>query len=296
MMNRFLVSIVGLSAAALGLSVAISAQNKTQPTWPDVNWRLKPITDQNKKPAPRHSIAGSWSSAGGPDAGTMAAGIQLHPNNGKPENMLPFTPKGLALYKTHKPTEGVDAVPPGQQNDPRNECEPLGFPRWNHYSMRFNQIFQDDSKIAILYHYDNRWRIIWTDGRPLPKVVDGGVLVDGQLREQRWMGYSVGKWIDDTTLQVETVGTLPEDRVWLDNSGRPVSDQVQVTETFRRLDYDTLEWDETVNDPIMYTKPIDALKMRFRLQDSNTGENENICSPGNYKLYNDAFGNAEDNK
>jgi hypothetical protein len=92
---------------------------------------------------------------------------------------------------------------------------------------------------------------------------------------------------------VQTVGTMPEDRVWLDNTGRPISDKALVTETFRRPDYDTLEWSETISDPVMYSKPFDALKMAFRLQDSNVEENENICSPTNYQNYLDAIGNQE---
>jgi hypothetical protein len=44
-----------------------------------------------------------------------------------------------------------------------------GIPRYNHYNVRLTQIFQDATKVAILYHYDNRWRIIWTDGRKLPR-------------------------------------------------------------------------------------------------------------------------------
>jgi hypothetical protein len=297
MLNRLLILTVALSCGTPLISVSLLAQNKpAKPTWPDVDWHKPPITAQNRKPAPRHSIAGSWATVGGPDAGTQAGGVQLKPNNGKPGNQLPYTPHGLEVYKTHKPTEGVDLVPPPEQNDPRNLCEPLGFPRWNHYSNRLAQIFQDESKVAILYHYDNRWRIIWTDGRPLPKLMDGGVEIDGQVREQRWMGYSVGRWVDDYTLEVQTVGTMPEDLVWLDNTGRPISDQVQVSETLRRVDYDTLEWSETINDPKMYTKPWDTLKMRYRLQDSNIMENENICSPALYKQYLDVFSNKATKK
>src|SRR5260370_42642022 len=106
----------------------------------------------------------------------------------------------------------------------------------------------------MLYPYDSRWRIIWIDGRPLPKALDGGAEIDGQFREQRWMGYSVGNWLDDYTLEVQTVGTMPEDRVWLDNTGRPLSDRLRVTETFRRLEYDTLGWAETLADPLMQRK------------------------------------------
>ena len=289
MPNRFVALVAGLLPVVIvTIPLAVWAQNKPKVTWPDVNWS-KP---DPKKPAPKHNIAGSWSTAGGPDEGTQAGGVQLHPNNGKPENNPPYTAHGLEMYKQAKPTEGINLVPPAQQNDPRNLCEPLGFPRWNHYSLRFTRIFQDDAKVMILYHWNNVWRTIWIDGRPLPKLVDGGVEVDGAFREARWMGYSVGKWLDDNTLEVQTVGTMPEDRVWLDNTGRPVSDKVVTTERFRRVDNDTLEWSTTVNDPVMYTRPWDTIKFTMRLQDINVDENENICSPRLYREYNETFGNA----
>ena len=43
-------------------------------------------------------------------------------------------------------------------------------PRTNHYNLNVTQIFQDEYKVAILYQYDNRWRVIWTDGRELPET------------------------------------------------------------------------------------------------------------------------------
>ena len=86
---------------------------------------------------------------------------------------------------------GADAVLPTQDNDPKNRCEPLGVPRYNHYNIRVTQIFQDDYKVAILYQYHNRWRVIWTDGRELPKLVDGGVQIGDEVREQRFFGHQV---------------------------------------------------------------------------------------------------------
>jgi hypothetical protein len=217
--------------------------------------------------------------------------VQLHPNDGKPENQLPYTPYGLQLYKQHKALEGLNAVPPAENNDPRVRCEPLGVPRYNHYDLGI-QIFQDQYKVAILYQYDNRWRTIWTDGRPLPKLLDGGVEIDGEYREQRWFGYSVGKWLDDHTLEVQTVGTMPEDRVWLDNTGRPISDQLHLTETFRRLDNDTLEWSETIDDPKIYTKPWQAMKLQMRLQDGRIDGMNRYCSPSEIDAYNKAYGDS----
>src|SRR6266852_3649384 len=269
MRNPIFLVMIGLFVAVLALPVNTLAQNSSPNSspggWLNPDWTKPPITEANRKPAPRRSLAGTWGPAQGPGSGTQAAGVQLKPNNGKPENQLPYTPGGLELYRSHKALEGADAVLPGQDNDPRNRCEPLGIPRYNHYNVRLTQIFQDEYKIAMLYQYDNRWRIIWTDGRELPKLVDGAVQIGGEVREQRFFGYSVGRWVDDYTLEVQTVGTLPEDRVWLDSTGRPISDQARVTETFRRVDNDTLVWSETIDDPKLYTKPWEAMRLPMRL-------------------------------
>src|SRR5207245_8091137 len=53
---------------------------------------------------------------------------------------------------------------------------------------------------------------------------------------------------------VQTVGMMPEDRVWLDTAGRPISDQLRVEERFHRVDHDHLEMTVTIDDPKMYTK------------------------------------------
>ena len=280
--------------AALAFQIPASAQNEqneSKATWPDPVWNKAPIAPANRKPAPKRNLTGMWGTLGA-GSGIQAGGVQMKPNNGKPENALPFTPYGLELYKSHKALEGADAVLPVQTNDPRNKCEPLGIPRYNHYNVRLTQIFQDDYKVAILYHYDNRWRVIWTDGRPLPKVLDGAVELDGQIREQRFFGYSVGKWLDDYTFQVDTVGTMPEDRVWLDSTGRPISDQVHVTETFHRISADEMEWSETIDDPKIYTKPWETMKMPLRLQDPRTDIMEYYCSPVEAENYNKRFGSA----
>ena len=301
MRKRLLLLVVVPLMAAVAFQIAASAQNaqtaqsSPKQTWPDPVWNKPPIPPANRKPAPKRNLTGMLGTIG-PASGTQAGGVQLKPNNGKPENALPYTPYGLELYKSHKALEGFDAVLPTENNDPRNKCEILGVPRYNHYNVRLTQIFQDDYKVVILYHYDNRWRVIWTDGRPLPKVLDGAVELDGQIREQRFFGYSVGKWLDDYTFQIDTVGTQPEDRVWLDSTGRPISDQVHVTETFHRISADEMEWSETINDPKIYTKPWEALKMPLRLQDPRTDIMEYYCSPQDQDNYNRVFRNATTGK
>ena len=295
MRNPLWVLMVGLLSVAL-FPVDPFAQNRSRQTWPEPVPARPPIAEKDKKPAPRRSLVGMWGAiAGNRQVTNQSYGVQLQPNDGKPENQPPYTPYGLQLFKTHKPLEGLDAVPPAFNNDPRVRCEPLGVPRDNHYDLGI-QIFQDEYKVAMLYQYDNRWRIIWTDGRPLPKLVDGGVEIDGEYRERRWFGYSVGKWLDDYTLEVQTVGTMPEDRVWLDNAGRPISDQLRITETFRRLDNDDLEWSETIEDPKVYTRPWQTMKLSMTLQDPRIDVMTRYCSPSEIEAYNKTYGDSASGK
>ena len=104
----------------------------------------------------------------GPGAGIQANGVQAMPNDGKPEHQLPYTSYGLQVYKSHHALEGADAVLPKFYDDPRDKCEPMGFPRANFYNLRETQILQNEFKVVILYQYATTWRVVWTDGRPLP--------------------------------------------------------------------------------------------------------------------------------
>lgn len=243
-------------------------------------------------PAPPHDISGTWTPANGPNDGIQPYGAKAMPNDGKPEHQLPYTPYGLETYKSHKPLIGADEVAPSDYNDPRDKCEPIGFPRADLYYLRELQILQNEYKVAVLYQYAATWRVIWTDGRALPKLADGGVMVGKEVRESRYYGYSVGKWVDDTTLVVQTVGMMPEDRVWLDLSGRPISDAARVEERFHRVNHDRLELTVTIDDPKMYTKPWIAMnKFPMRLEDPRSDVMEVYCSPMEMERYNKLFGN-----
>ena len=198
----------------------------------------------------------------------------------------------MEVYKSHHALEGADAVLPGFYDDPRDKCEPLGFPRANFYNLRETQILQNPYKIVILYQYDTKWRVIWTDGRPVPQLIDGGVKAGKELKESRFYGYSVGRWLDDTTLVVDTVGMMPEDRVWLDTAGRPISDQAHVIETFHRVNRNRLEWSVTIDDPKMYTKPWVAMnKFPMMLEDPHRDVMEQYCSLTEMENYNKLFAN-----
>ena len=290
MLNRSSVITILLASVLIVASLAF-AQGERSQQGAAAKAQKETATDQKSGPVPRHDISGTWAPANGPSDGIQANGVKAMPNDGKPEHQLPYTPYGLQLYKSHHALEGADAVLPGQFNDPRDKCEPLGFPRMNFYNLRETQILQNDYKIAMLYEYGTAWRVIWTDGRPLPKVVEGGVQIGSEVKEPRYYGYSVGKWVDDTTLTVETTGMMGEDRVWLDTAGRPISDKLRVEERFHRVDRNHLEWSVTIDDPKIYTKPWVAMKnFPMVLEDAHRDVMEQYCSPSEMERYNQLFG------
>jgi hypothetical protein len=282
--------IVVVSAVVLS-SVATAQNERPQQSTAAQEQKATSVADQKTAPAPRHDISGTWEPANGPSDGIQADGVKAMPNDGKPQHQLPYTPYGEQVYKSHHALEGADAVLPGEFNDPRDKCEPMGFPRMNFYNLRETQILQNEYKIAMLYEYATTWRVIWTDGRELPKLVDGGVMIGKETKEPRYYGYSVGKWVDDTTLVIQTTGMMGEERVWLDTAGRPISDQLRVEERLHRVDHDHLEWSVTIDDPKMYTKPWIAMnKFPMRLENPHKDVMEQYCSPSEMERYNKIFG------
>ncbi|PYU22323.1 MAG: hypothetical protein DMG32_18535 [Acidobacteria bacterium] len=212
------------------------------------------------------------------------------PADGKPGHEPPFTPEGQKAYLANKPTFGYRQVPPVQTNDPMPGCDPQGFPRIALHNFRTSWIMHNPDNVVILYEFNKKWRVIWTDGRALPKNSEEpswSYLPD--LPESRWWGYSVGKWIDDYTLEAESNGF--NDKTWLDNAGRPHSNALHVIERYHRVDAKHLEMTIIIDDPKYYTKPWVALdRLSLRLQSPGFDFFEQECSPSQTKEYNEFYG------
>ena len=272
MVKRFTAAMIFLGALTSGLAHAQTVRQ------PGAVYDFD-VKGQKSAPAPPHSISGDWEPAKGPGDAIQANGAKAMPSDGKPEHDLHFTPLGEEAFKAHKPGFGVTAVPTAFINDPVDICDPQGFPRIVLHNFRTSQIVQTSNQVLILYEFNKKWRVIWTDGRPLPKDP-----------EPRWWGYSVGKWVDANTFVAQTVGL--DERTWLDNAGRPHSDALRVEERYHRVDRDHLEMTITINDPKMYMKPWVALdKLSLRLQPRGFDIMEMECSPSETAEYNKEFGN-----
>jgi hypothetical protein len=277
MLNSSVVTKVLLTALFFApLAVFAQVASTDEPPPPIDGWG-KPMPEPAKNPkaaaAPRHDISGTWEPANGFLDGLQPAGTKAMPEDGKPEHQLPYTAAGLAALKQNKPTIGPRGVLPANANDPAADCDPPGFPREDLFQLRTTQILQTPRSVHILYEYGRVWRVIWTDGRELP--------IDA---EPRWYGYSVGKWVDDNTLVVESSGM--DERTWLDFVGRPHSADLRVEERFHRVNKDRLELTVTITDPQMYTKSWVALdKFPMMLEPPDFDVREMICSASEEAKY-----------
>lgn len=120
--------------------------------------------------------------------------------------------------------------------DPSYKCMPLGVPRLGPPS----EIVQTPKATYFLYNSRNVYRVIPTDGRQ-----------HNRDAERMAMGDSIGHW-ESSTFVVD-VANFTED-TWLDGDGSFHTENMHVLERFTRRG-NTLEYQVTVEDPAVMTKP-----------------------------------------
>jgi hypothetical protein len=98
---------------------------------------------------------------------------------------------------------------------------------------------------------------------------------------QKWLGDSIGHWEGDT-LVVETVNVNPKNRF------RGSSENVKVTERFRRVDASTILYRATIDDPAAYAKP---WTLEYPFLATSGPVYEYACHEGNYSMQ-DILGGA----
>ncbi len=106
-----------------------------------------------------------------------------------------------------------------------------------------NEIVQAPGYVALRNEMIHETRIIPLDGRPhLSRVI------------RQYMGDSIGRWEGDT-LVVETTNLT--DKTGAGANGRAIfhSDALRLTERFMRVDANTLRYELTIDDPVMWTRP-----------------------------------------
>jgi len=147
-----------------------------------------------------------------------------------------------------------------RKDSPLARCLPVSVPYHNFFNL--TQFVQTPAVLVMRYESPNSpHRVIYTDGRPLP--------VDPN---PTWLGYSIGRWEGDT-LVITTAGF--NDRGWLDSAGHPQTESLRLTERIRRRDFGHMEFETTIDDPAVFSKPFTITRERGLAPDTDILED--VC-------------------
>ena len=149
-------------------------------------------------------------------------------------------------------------------------CMPLVPPQSWGVPYQF-QILQGANYVAIFHEYPGTFRIIPTDGSPHPVDPDPS-----------WLGDSVGRWEGDT-LVVDTIGFNEKTEL----QGYRHTEALHMVERFRRTDFDTIQYELTIEDSNVFEKPWTVTRT-FALRPDLKRIDEFICE--NNRDYRPLFG------
>jgi hypothetical protein len=220
---------------------------------------------------------GHWVEMGQPSRRTS---LLVSPANGRLPEM---TAEGKRLsnmmrssWRQNQPFDWVTDF------DTWDRCITRGMPA-SMLPMQYNngiRIFQAPGLVAIQLEMIHETRIIPTDGR---------ASVPTQI--QNWMGESRGHWEDGNTLVVETTNFKPGPSATNivttgspPQNDTPISTDARVTERFTMTGADTIVYEMTHNDPVIFTAPW-TVRLDWQ-RDDDYGFFEYACHEGNVQVRN----------
>lgn len=181
-------------------------------------------------------LSGVWMHGLAGKAATVEGGLPpaLREFNVKDEAPPPFQP--WAAAKVNNLSEVKAELGRASVN-----CMPRGVPGMFVTDPYPIQLIQTPGQLVQLDELNNNWRVIPLDGRQHSKDPD-----------PQFNGEGIGHWEGDT-LVIDTVGI--DERTWNNLTGWFHSDQEHVVERLTRTDVNYLNYQVTIEDPKVLTKP-----------------------------------------
>lgn len=181
---------------------------------------------------------------------------------------IPYKPEAKALREQNR------ANAPG--HDAEAMCYLPGIPRATYINLPFQIIQGEKGDMLMAYEYHGTNRVIHMKDVEVPPI-------------DTWMGTSYGSWEGDT-LKVVTLAQSPGDVklpggalepgvTWLDRTGNYLTNTGAVTETFKLIDKDHIQYTATIDDPSIYTKPWTISMPLYRRIEPNAQLLEFNCVP-----------------
>lgn len=169
-------------------------------------------------------------------------------------NEIPYKPEALAKKKENAQKWLTD--------DPEIKCYLPGVPRANYLPYPF-QIIQPPQPADILFTYEfaSATRIIRMNSKETSPA-------------ESWMGWAHGRW-EGETLVVEV--TDFNDQTWFDRAGNYHSDALHVTERYTARSSEILDYEATIDDPNVFTRPWKIRMPLYRRVEQNPRLTEYKC-------------------
>jgi hypothetical protein len=184
---------------------------------------------------------------------SLGAAFSVPPGLGVVEGgEIPYLPAALEKKKTN----GASWM----KLDPEVKCYMPGIPRATYMPYPF-QIVQSSDNILMTYEFASASRIVRLNAKeesPAPA----------------WMGWSIGRW-DGETLVIEVTDHMED--TWFDRAGNYHSDALKVTERYTATDENTLQYQATIEDPKVFSRPWTISMPLYRRREPNMQLMEYKC-------------------
>ena len=196
---------------------AASAQPDLQGVWRAWNLAKYDLEDHGAKP--------------GVPAGR---GFVVDPADGR----IPYQP--AALEKRRQNYENTKNPDPWKNADPFVKCYLPGIPRMTYLGWPF-QIIQTPDYVTFVYEWAHKKRVVPLHAPSPPSEGDTA-----------WMGMARGHY-EGNSLVINL--TNFNSYTWFDMAGNYHSDALQVVERYTPINADALQYEATMTDPKIFTRP-----------------------------------------
>lgn len=167
-------------------------------------------------------------------------------------NDLPYLPEALKKKEENQAN--------WLTRDPEIKCYLPGVPRATYMPYPF-QIVQSADNILFTYEFASASRIVRMNSQeksPAPA----------------WMGWNIGRW-DGESLVIDVTDQMEE--TWFDRAGNYHSDALKVSERYTAIDAHTLQYEATIEDPKVFSKPWKMSMPLYRRREPNARLMEYKC-------------------
>jgi hypothetical protein len=229
------------------------------------------------------NLNGVWQTMSGADFGLEPHSAQTSPgaNSERELGAIAAVPASLGVLQG----DTIPYLPDGKKQrdanltagptkDPEANCYLPGIPRATYALGLPFQIIQGGGDILMAYEYDSANRVITMGPVGIPPI-------------DTWMGTSYGKW-EGNTLVVTTLAQNGE--TWMDRTGNYLTNGATVIERFSLKDHDHMNYEVTIEDPSVYSRPWKMAMTLYRRTEPNAQILEFKCVPfAEMHLYGDLY-------